>query len=185
MTTPEELFTQAEVDDAIDELAAAIDGIRDTKRLVFLAVLEGGRWLSDRLAGHPVLSGKSIHQRAVKASRTVEDGVLGDVVISPAFGRDLLPELTSRDVVLIDDIFDEGRTLEALTALVSPVANRVRSVVLVRRIRPDTQKAARLPDFTGLETQNQGWLVGCGMDSSGRMRNLPYVGIVNTDKTQS
>ena len=56
---------------------------------------------------------------------------------------------------------------------------------MVRRIRPDILEAANLPDFTGLITENQGWLVGCGMDNSGQMRDLPYVGIVNTDETQS
>ena len=137
MTNPRVLFTEREVDDAVDRLAAAIDGMQDIEELVFLAILEGGRWLSDRLAGHSILSGKTIDQRVVKATRTVRDGVLGAVTVSPEFTDGILPDLNGRDVLLIDDIFDEGRTLQALTVLVSPVANRVWSAVLIRRIRPD------------------------------------------------
>jgi len=86
---------------------------------------------------------------------------------------DLLPDLDGQHVLLVDDIFDSGRTLEAiLTDLRGRGAASVRSLVLLRK-----QGRAEVPiepDFVGFEIPDL-FVVGYGLDYDGSWRHLPFV----------
>ncbi len=88
--------------------------------------------------------------------------------------RDVDSELAGRDVVLIDDILDFGRTLAfAKARLVARGAKRVLTCVLI-----DKQVAARCrlePDFSGFICPSV-FVVGYGMDLRNRYRELPFIG---------
>ena len=86
---------------------------------------------------------------------------------------DLLPDLTGQDVLIVDDIFDTGRTLEALTAaLRDRGAARVRSLVLLRK--QGRTETALVPDFVGFDIPDV-FVVGYGLDYDGQWRHLPYL----------
>jgi hypoxanthine phosphoribosyltransferase len=81
-----------------------------------------------------------------------------------------------RDVIVVDDIADEGATLRAVLGLVADAEpRRLRSAVLV-----DKREARREPlrlDYVGFQVE-RGWVVGFGMDLDGSYRELDYVGVV-------
>jgi hypoxanthine phosphoribosyltransferase len=86
---------------------------------------------------------------------------------------DLLPDLTGRDVLLVDDIFDTGRTLAALVEeLTRRGAASVRSLVLLRK--SGRSEVAIQPDFIGFDIPDR-FVVGYGLDFAGGLRHLPYL----------
>jgi len=83
-------------------------------------------------------------------------------------------ELRDRHVLLVDDIYDEGLTLEFIAHHCRQAgARRVTTVVLVRKIHSRAAAAVR-PDFVGLEVGDE-FVFGCGMDYRGHWRHLPEI----------
>ncbi len=86
---------------------------------------------------------------------------------------DLLPDLAGQDVLVVDDIFDTGRTMEAIVvALEERGAARVRSLVLLRK--QGRGEVAMEPDFVGFEIPDV-FVVGYGLDFDGTFRQLDHV----------
>jgi hypoxanthine phosphoribosyltransferase len=84
-----------------------------------------------------------------------------------------------RVVLVVDDVCDSGRTLEALEQeLLARGAREVRTVVLVRRLL-DTPSF--VPCWVGFQYKGPEWLVGYGMDDNGRWRNLSGVYVIKRD----
>ena len=78
-----------------------------------------------------------------------------------------------RVVLIIDDICDSGRTLEALEKhLTERGAREVRTAVLIRRL---LDRPTFVPCWVGFEFTGPEWFVGYGMEDSDRWRNLPAV----------
>jgi hypoxanthine phosphoribosyltransferase len=84
-----------------------------------------------------------------------------------------------RVVLVVDDLCDTGRTLEALEKeLLERGAREVRSVVLIRRL---LNKPTFVPCWVGFEYSGLEWFVGYGMDDGERWRNLPGVYIIRRE----
>jgi hypoxanthine phosphoribosyltransferase len=82
-------------------------------------------------------------------------------------------KVQGRNVLLVDDICDSGRTLEVLKAtLEAEGANEIRSAVLVERTK---SKEIFQPDYIGFDHSGPEWFVGYGMDDNGFNRNLPQI----------
>lgn len=79
--------------------------------------------------------------------------------------------LAGREVLVVDDILDEGVTLRGvLDYCEAQGASAVYSAVLVDKQHGRTKAVARA-DFTGLEVDDR-YVFGCGMDYKGSFRNL-------------
>jgi hypoxanthine phosphoribosyltransferase len=90
--------------------------------------------------------------------------------------RDVESELQGRDVVIVDDILDSGRTLTFAKALLERRGARsVRTCVLIDKRGP--RAAAITPDFMGFPCPPV-FVVGYGMDLAHRYRELPFIGEV-------
>jgi hypoxanthine phosphoribosyltransferase len=82
--------------------------------------------------------------------------------------------LAGRTVVVVDDLLDAGNTLAAVTVRLNDLgAARVYTAVLVTKEVPDRPGLASA-DFSALQAPNR-WLVGCGMDYHGWLRNAPGI----------
>jgi len=83
-------------------------------------------------------------------------------------------DLAGRDVVLVDDILDTGRTLGGLTRLARRRgAASVRTCVLLRKARPDLPHRMAA-DLVGFDVPDV-FVVGYGLDFDGKYRSLPDV----------
>lgn len=77
------------------------------------------------------------------------------------------------DVLVVEDILDTGRTLEALRAHLEGLGPaRIRIAVLLDK--PARREAAIRPEYVGFTVADR-WVVGYGLDYEGLYRNLPYV----------
>jgi len=84
-----------------------------------------------------------------------------------------------RVVLVVDDVCDSGRTLEALEkALLARGAREVRTVVLIRRL---LDHPTFVPCWVGLKYSGPEWFVGYGMDDNERWRNLPSVYVIKRE----
>ena len=89
---------------------------------------------------------------------------------------ELLPDLTDRQVLLLDDILDSGKTLTRVVAfLINRGAASVKVGVLLRKI--GRQEVPFEPDFVGFAIPDQ-FVVGYGLDFNDEYRQLPYIGVL-------
>ena len=165
------LFSAEEVDARIGEIAERLYRDYVDSPLTILCIAQGARRfvesLSERLASSQVEHGVEW----VTARRT--SGMsLGAVSVE---GFEARP-LEDRDVLVVDDIVDEGATLRAVLDLVELAETRsVRTAVLVDKRE---RRRVEVPlDYVGF-TVERGWLAGFGMDVDGEFRDLDEIGVV-------
>jgi hypoxanthine phosphoribosyltransferase len=95
--------------------------------------------------------------------------------------RDIESEVRGRDVLLIDDILESGRTLAfARDLMLKRGARRVGVAVLLEK--PGKLAKPMKADHVGFVVPDL-FVVGYGMDVGHAFRELPYVGVVETAKT--
>lgn len=90
--------------------------------------------------------------------------------------RDVESDIADRDVVIVDDILDSGRTLAfAKDLLEERGARSVKTCILLdKQVARDVSVT---PDFTGFECPPV-FVVGYGMDLANRYRELPFIGVI-------
>ncbi len=93
--------------------------------------------------------------------------------------RDIDNEVKGRDVLLIDDILESGKTLRYTRELMMSRGAKSCSiaVLLDKRMRRQTQIDA---DYVGFDCPDY-FVVGYGMDVAHAFRELPFVGVVTGD----
>lgn len=90
---------------------------------------------------------------------------------------DLSRSIRGRGILLVDDVFDTGRTLTfAKTHLLSKGAREVLTCALTRK--PSAPRGENGVDFCAFESPER-YLVGYGMDDAGLYRGLPYIGALD------
>ena len=92
--------------------------------------------------------------------------------------KDVESDVSGRDVLLLDDILESGRTLAfAKDLLCARGAARVLTCVLLEK--PGKRAVTLAPDFVGFTCPDL-FVVGYGMDVAHRYRELPFVGAIET-----
>ncbi len=87
-----------------------------------------------------------------------------------------LPDVKGRSILLLDDILDTGRTLEAVSKkLIDLGAADVKTCVLLTKDKE--RPVAVEADYSAFEIGDE-FVVGYGLDYDGKYRNLPYVGVL-------
>ena len=90
--------------------------------------------------------------------------------------QELLPDLTGRHVLLLDDILDTGKTLAHLAAhLRSLEILSLRVAVLLRK--QGRQQVPFEPEYCGFEIPDK-FIVGYGLDFNDEYRQLPYIAVL-------
>ena len=92
------------------------------------------------------------------------------------YTKDLRLDVRGRDVLLVDDIIDTGKTLRSVRdRLASLEPRRIRTCVLLDKASRRTEPIA--VDFVGFSIPDL-FVVGYGLDFAERYRNLPFVGVL-------
>jgi hypoxanthine phosphoribosyltransferase len=169
------LYDAEQIRVRVEELAEAIAASALT-RLLIVAVLKGSFIFAADLIRALQRQGLAleidfIFLASYGAAKTAQGAV--------RLLRDVETDLAGRDVVLVDDILDSGRTLSFAKALfLERGARRVLTCVLI-----DKQVRRAVPltaDFAGFLCPPK-FVVGYGMDLAHRFRELPFVGEIAED----
>jgi hypoxanthine phosphoribosyltransferase len=102
---------------------------------------------------------------------------------APRVLADITLDIAGRDVLIIDDILDTGKTLSLVTALawkLKPASLRS-CVFLDKKARREVPFEA---DFVGFEIPDK-FVVGYGLDFAERYRNLPCIGVLREELQKS
>jgi hypoxanthine phosphoribosyltransferase len=93
------------------------------------------------------------------------------------FTKELRLDVRGRDVLLVDDILDTGKTMSrVLPKLEALKPRRIKTCVLLDKPARRTHDVAA--DFIGFEIPDF-FVVGYGLDFAERYRNLPFVGVLH------
>lgn len=93
--------------------------------------------------------------------------------------KDLDESLTGKDVIVIEDIVDSGRTLSYLMEMLEKRGPK--SLALCTLLdKPERRVTDVTVDYTGFQIPDK-FVVGYGLDYDQRYRNLPYIGVVEFD----
>ncbi len=159
--------TETEVEHAYQRLTAELQPFVSDDNCILIGIMVGGMIPMVRLAG--MLRGDfAMDYCQVSRYRGAERGGELEWLQAPHL------ELAGQTVLLVDDIYDEGITLEYVTKRCSALgAARVLSAVLVQK-QHDRRIAKVRPDFVGLSVADY-YVFGCGMDYRHRWRNLPAI----------
>ena len=160
-----QLVSAEQIQTSIDRLAAEIREREAGRPLTVIAVMTGSIiFLADliRKLDMPLRVG-------VIQARSYAGTERGSLAVN----ADMLPDVSGRDVLVIDDIFDTGHTLrEVLNFLDELGARSIRTAVLV--LKQGKQLVTLRPDYVGFEIPDV-FVVGYGLDYNDAYRNLPYL----------
>lgn len=162
------LFSEAEVDAAINRMAQSIsEQLMDANPVVF-TVMNGGLVIAGQLLPRLNFPLEASYLHATRYRNSTSGHEL-EWKVPP------MVEFRDRPVLIIDDILDEGHTLAAIIDYCQAQgAASVQCAVLVdkkhdRKARPDLKA-----DHVGLEVEDR-YIFGYGMDYQGYWRNAPGI----------
>ena len=93
--------------------------------------------------------------------------------------KDIGMDIEGRDVIIIEDIVDTGRTLKALINNLNE--RKVASVTCASLVdKPEARIVDVEADYVGIVAPNA-FLVGFGLDYDEKYRNLPYIGVLKKE----
>ena len=167
------LLSEEEVDARIKQIAAQISRDYAGKQVHLICVLKGGSFFLCELAKRITVP-VSLDFMSVSSygSETKSSGVVKII-------KDLDEPIKGKDVLVIEDIVDSGRTLSYLMEMLKdrgPASLKLCTLL----DKPDRRVIDVPVDYTGFEIPDE-FVVGYGLDYDQRYRNLPYIGVISFD----
>ena len=167
------LLSEEEVDSRIKQIAAKVSKDYAGKEIHLICVLKGGVFFTCELAKRITVP-VSLDFMSVSSygGGTKSSGVVKIV-------KDLDEPLDGKDVIVVEDIVDSGRTLSYLLELLGK--RNPKSLALCTMLdKPERRVVDVKVDYTGFNIPDE-FVVGYGLDYDQRYRNLPYIGVVEFD----
>ena len=167
------LLSEKEVDDRIQAIGEQISRDYAGKQVHLICVLKGGSFFLCELAKRITVP-VSLDFMSVSSygSETKSSGVVKII-------KDLDEPIKGKDVLVIEDIVDSGRTLSYLMEMLKDRGPA--SVKLFTLLDKPDRRVIDVPvDYTGFEIPDE-FVVGYGLDYDQRYRNLPYIGVISFD----
>lgn len=164
------LLSEEEVNARIRELGEQISKEYAGKSIHLVCILKGGSFFMCELAKRITVP-VSIDFMSVSSygGSTESSGVVKII-------KDLDEPLEGRNVLVVEDIVDTGRTISYLMELLKGRgAAEVKLCSLLDK--PERRVVDVKADYTGFQIPDE-FVVGYGMDYDQRYRNLPYIGVV-------
>lgn len=164
------LISEQEVDDKISEMAEKLSKEYEGKIVHLIGVLKGSVFFMCELA-KKMTTPVTLDFMAVSSygNETKSSGVVKLI-------KDLDESIEGRDVILVEDIMDSGRTLSYLVRILKERKPESFKVITLLD-KPDRRVVEIEPDMTGFVIPDR-FVVGYGLDCAQKYRNLPYVGVI-------
>jgi len=164
------LLSEEEVDARIKEIGEQISRDYQGKEVHLICVLKGGSFFMCELAKRITVP-VSFDFMSVSSygGDTKSSGVVRIV-------KDLDESIQGKDVIVVEDIVDSGRTLSYLLEMLKD--RKPNSLGLCTLLDKPDRRVIDVPvDYTGFRIPDE-FVVGYGLDYDQKYRNLPYIGVV-------
>ncbi|MCI8814911.1 MAG: hypoxanthine phosphoribosyltransferase [Lachnospiraceae bacterium] len=164
------LITEEEVEEKVQKAAARISADYQGKTVHMVGVLKGSVFFACELAKRITVPVTMDFMSVTSyGDDTKSSGVVRIV-------KDLDEPLEGKDVLLVEDIIDSGRTLHYLMDILkgrNPASLRLAALL----DKPDRRVKPVDADYTCFEIPDE-FVVGYGLDYAQKYRNLPFIGVV-------
>lgn len=168
----EVLISQEEITERCKELGEEISNDYADSVPVIIGLLKGSIPFMAELLKNITIDCETEYMAVSSYSGTES---MGDVKIV----KDLDRSIVSRDVLVVEDIVDTGKTLEKVKELLhSKGANTVKVVALLDK--PSRRITDISAEYVGFTIPDE-FVIGFGLDFNQRYRNLPFVGVLKEE----
>ena len=170
----EVMISKQEIDKRLDEMAAQINADFQAEPVEVVCVLKGGVVTMVEVAKRLKMPVTMNFMDVSSYGDSTESS--GHIKIL----RDLDVDITGKNVLLVEDIIDSGRTLYYLLEILKkrhPASMKLCTLL----DKPDRRVRDVKVDYVGFEIPDE-FVVGYGLDYAQKYRNLPYIGMVEFEK---
>ena len=165
------MITEEKLTRRIQQLAQQISEDYAGKQVMLLCILKGSVFFTCELARHMTIP---VTMDFMSVS-SYGDGTSSSGVVRLV--KDLDESIEGKDVIVIEDIIDSGRTLSYLMENLS--SRRPRSIALCTLLdKPQRRTCEVNVDYVGFEIPDE-FVVGFGLDYAQRYSNLPFIGVLS------
>lgn len=164
------MLNEEDVDKRIKELGEQISKDYEGRSIHLICILKGGVFFMCELAKRITVP-VSMDFMAVSSygGGTASSGSVKII-------KDLDEAIEGKDVLIVEDIIDSGRTLSHLIELLGQrKPNSIRLCTLLDK--PDRRVVDVKVEYVGYSIPDE-FVVGYGLDYDQKYRNLPYIGVV-------
>ncbi len=164
------LISEEEVDARIAEMAAEIDAAYEGKTVHMIGILKGSVFFMCELS------------RKMKTPVTLDfmsvssygDGTRSSGIVK--LNKDLDETVEGKDIIIVEDILDSGRTLSYLIKLLGE--RKPASLKVITLLDKPERRVIPVDLYmTGFVVPDR-FVVGYGLDCAQKYRNLPYIGVI-------
>lgn len=164
------LISEEEVDGRIAEMAAEIDAAYEGKTVHMIGILKGSVFfmceLSRRMKTPVTLDFMSVSSYG--------DGTKSSGIVK--LNKDLDETIEGKDVIIVEDILDSGRTLSYLVKLLGE--RKPASLKVITLLDKPERRVVPVDLYMTGFTVPDRFVVGYGLDCAQKYRNLPYIGVI-------
>lgn len=161
------LINEAKIENRLDELAREIMKDYKEEDIVFIGVLKGAATFMVELAKRIK---NNVEFEFIQVESYEGDKSTGKIKLT----QDLIGKLEGKNIIIVEDIIDTGRTLEYLKEYIKKL--NPKSIKICTLLSKPSRRIVELDvDYIGFSIPDE-FVVGFGMDYNQRYRNLPYVG---------
>lgn len=165
------LLDEAQLNGGVEKLAQSINETYGEKPLTIVGVLTGSVVLMADL----IRKLKMPLRVGVVQTSSYQGTERGALTIN----SDMMLDITGRDVLLIDDIFDTGHTLQEVRDLMQKLdPTSLKSAVLL--CKTGQQQVDWMPEFVAFDIPDE-FVVGYGLDYNDEYRNLPFLAVLEPE----
>lgn len=164
------MISEEEVSEKVKELAEQINKDYAGKDLHIISILKGGVFFTCELSKRlTVPLSMDFMQVSSYGNATSSTGIVRIM-------KDLDDSMEGKDVLIVEDIIDSGKTLHYLIPILKK--RKPNSIKLCSLLsKPERREADVTIDYLGFEIPDE-FVVGYGLDYAQKYRNLPFIGVV-------
>ena len=167
------LVSEEELKAKVQELGSQITRDYQRKDLLMVSVLKGSViFMADLMRAIDLPCTIDFMCVSSYGSGTKSSGVVKII-------KDLDLDLHGKDLLIVEDILDSGKTLHYITRM---LADRGTASIRIATLldKPERRTAPLTPDYSCFTIPDE-FVVGYGLDYDERYRNLPYIGVLKRE----
>ena len=164
------LFSKKELDIRVKEISKELYKEYGKKEVVFICTLKGAVFFACDLLKNYKGNARMEFLRASSYSGTESTG---KIELNLSISKD---NIENKDVIIIEDIVDTGRTLKFLKEYINDM--NPSSLKICTLLNKPSRRVVKIDaDYVGFEIEDL-FVVGYGLDYNQQYRNLPYIGVM-------